>query len=559
MHARVWWIKGMGMAIVVVAGWFLLATRYPSSEWAYWGFFLLLAASFSLFPITFGLSVLSFNLSVFVALFAQYGWPVTVWAGITASLLGQLKRRHTWRHWLVRQSLTATSLLAGAGAYHACRIVAEPVLPHPRWLALVAFGLTVAGMQAGVRRALSRSRRPQGPLVSRVQLWAAVVTLFSVPVGLLFAMVRPHLGLLGLVLIAVPAGSAWHAFRLYAQLWYLHHQLQRLGTVTGQIAAELNYHRTVRAIGDAVRQLVEHDVWGLYVVDKLSGWLEPVIVEKANGQPLSLQELAVWQSASQLFQQHLHRRDPVVLVRDDIGSAMPDGTLAALCLVPLVHEEATTGMLVVGRAHTTAFSRVEEVFLGIIASEAVVAIENALQFRHTERRSRVDELTGLLNFRTFEALLEKAVERAAERGERLSVVLLDLDGFKWLNDTFGHLAGNEMLKKVAQLLRENVRREDVVARLGGEEMAVMLPGVGLDEAAEVAERLRRAIEQRAVITVHAMDRGQPVSVRITASFGVATYPDVATSARELLRYADRAMYLGAKHRGRNRVAVYGRV
>lgn len=83
--------------------------------------------------------------------------------------------------------------------------------------------------------------------------------------------------------------------------------------------------------------------------------------------------------------------------------------------------------------------------------------------------------------------------------------------------------------------------------------------MGLNEAAEVAERLRRAIEQRAVITVHAMDRGQPVSVRITASFGVATYPDVATSARELLRYADRAMYLGAKHRGRNRVAVYGRV
>lgn len=447
MHARVWWIKGLGMAIVVVAGWLLLATRYPSSEWAYWGFFLLLAAGFSLFPITFGLSVLSFNLSVFVALFAQYGWPVTVWAGITASLLDQLKRCHTWRHWLVRQSLTATSLLAGAGAYHACRIVAEPVLPHPRWLALVAFGLTVAGMQAGVRRALSRSRRPQGALVSRVQLWAAVVTLFSVLMGLLFAMVRPHLGLLGLVLIAVPAGSAWHAFRLYAQLWYLHHQLQRLGTVTGQIAAELNYDRTVRAIGDAVRQLVEHDVWGLYVVDKLSGWLEPVIVEKASGQPLSLEELAVWQSASQLFQQHLHRRDPVVLVRDDFGSAMPDGTLAALCLVPLVHEEETTGMLVVGRAHTTAFSRVEEVFLGIIASEAVVAIENALQFRHTERRSRVDELTGLLNFRTFEALLEKAVERAAERGERLSVVLLDLDGFKWLNDTFGHLAGNEMLKK----------------------------------------------------------------------------------------------------------------
>jgi diguanylate cyclase (GGDEF) domain len=171
----------------------------------------------------------------------------------------------------------------------------------------------------------------------------------------------------------------------------------------------------------------------------------------------------------------------------------------------------------------------------------------------------VDELTGLTNARTFEALLHEAVARAAERGERLSVVLLDLDGFKWLNDTFGHQAGNEMLKRVAQILRENVRRDDVVARLGGEEMAVMLPGVGLDEAAEVAERVRRAIEQQAVITVRTLDRGHPVSVRVTASLGVATYPDVATSARELMRYADRAMYLGAKRRGRNRVAVYGRV
>lgn len=559
MRARSWWIKWWGMASVVMAGWCLLAMRVPPAEWAYWGFFLLLAAGDALFPIAFGLSAISFNLSVFVALFAQYGWLVTVWVAVTASLLGQLKRCCTWRRWLLQLGITVMSLLAGAGAYHACWGVAKRVLLEPQWLALVAFGLTAAGVQAGVRRVLLHPRRPRDGWTSRARLWAAMVNLSTIPVGLLFVTVRPHLGLLGLVLVAVPTASAWQVLRSYAQLLYLNHQLQRLGKVTGQFAAELNYDRTVRAIGDAVRQLVEQDVWGLYVVEKLSGWLEPVIVEKASGQPLSLEELAVWQSASWLLQRHLNRRAPVVLVRDDLGEAMPDKALAALCLVPLVHDGRAREILVVGRAGITTFSRVEKMLLGIIASEAIVAIENALKFRQTEYRSRVDELTGLTNARTFEALLHEAVARAAERGERLSVVLLDLDGFKWLNDTFGHQAGNEMLKRVAQILRENVRRDDVVARLGGEEMVVMLPGVGLDEAAEVAERVRRAIEQQAVITVRTLDRGHPVSVRVTASLGVATYPDVATSARELMRYADRAMYLGAKRRGRNRVAVYGRV
>ena len=182
-----------------------------------------------------------------------------------------------------------------------------------------------------------------------------------------------------------------------------------------------------------------------------------------------------------------------------------------------------------------------------LASQAVVAFEAARLHRIVSKQALVDGLTGLANRRACEETLRAEAARAQRFAAPLAIVITDLDDFKEVNDRFGHQAGDAVLRDFARLLRESLRDIDVAARWGGEEFLLVLPGADTDGAAHVAERVRRALEQRVIPAV----AGEPI--RITASFGVAAYPD-ADSATALFAAADAALYT-AKRTGKNRVCV----
>ncbi|MEW6312756.1 MAG: diguanylate cyclase [Pseudomonadota bacterium] len=158
-----------------------------------------------------------------------------------------------------------------------------------------------------------------------------------------------------------------------------------------------------------------------------------------------------------------------------------------------------------------------------------------------------DGLTGLLNHKSFYTLLIEEVERAQRYHTPLSLLLLDLDRFKKINDKYGHLAGDKVLKEVSTLLLHYARTVDKVCRYGGEEIAVILPGIDLAEALQVAERLRAILQKHRITLPDGQDIG------VTASIGVATLVDAIKSAQDLTDAADRALY-NAKHTGRNRVS-----
>ncbi|MEM7691820.1 MAG: GGDEF domain-containing protein [Pseudomonadota bacterium] len=155
--------------------------------------------------------------------------------------------------------------------------------------------------------------------------------------------------------------------------------------------------------------------------------------------------------------------------------------------------------------------------------------------------ARTDGLTGLLNRRAFDDELVIAVARAERYQRELSLILLDIDNFKTLNDTYGHPAGDAVLRAIARVLLEKSRRIDVVARIGGEEFAVILADTPASAALRLAERLRQAVSN-----------ASSESIGFTASFGVANLQDIAGDPEELLREADKALY-SAKENGRNRV------
>jgi diguanylate cyclase (GGDEF)-like protein len=180
----------------------------------------------------------------------------------------------------------------------------------------------------------------------------------------------------------------------------------------------------------------------------------------------------------------------------------------------------------------------------------VLAIEYALLYERTLQVAITDQLTGLFNFGYFRDRLREERHRATRTHRLLSLILFDIDHFKRYNDTNGHPAGNDVLKRIARILREEAGELDIVARYGGEEMAVILPESSRKEAHELAERIRHRVESNEFPRMSSQPGG-----RITLSAGVATYPVDAASSSELIKRADESLY-AAKRAGRNRVVAY---
>ena len=177
-------------------------------------------------------------------------------------------------------------------------------------------------------------------------------------------------------------------------------------------------------------------------------------------------------------------------------------------------------------------------------------IMDATHLAVSERCALVDELTGLANRRHFNRELEKEIERARRQRRHCSLLMLDVDRFKSFNDTYGHLAGDEALRQVAQILTASVRLVDQVSRYGGEEFAVILPQTGRADAAMVAERARAALD------AHRWEHDGGEMPPLTVSVGAATYPSDAQDFAGLVEKADQALYR-AKGTGRNQVCEAG--
>ncbi|CAN5793846.1 hypothetical protein BH18ACI4_BH18ACI4_08390 [soil metagenome] len=186
--------------------------------------------------------------------------------------------------------------------------------------------------------------------------------------------------------------------------------------------------------------------------------------------------------------------------------------------------------------------------LDLLLSLARTLLDFKAHLDTCEEEAFTDHLTGLANRRRFERQLEREVSRTLRYGHAFCRLLLDIDGFKQVNDSHGHEAGDEALKNLARVLQEGTRGIDLAARIGGEEFAVLLTETSLGRAMDVAERLRAAIKAAQI----------PVVGQIAASFGVAECPSSAQTARELLAAADAALY-EAKRQGRDRVTVAPKV
>jgi diguanylate cyclase (GGDEF)-like protein len=204
---------------------------------------------------------------------------------------------------------------------------------------------------------------------------------------------------------------------------------------------------------------------------------------------------------------------------------------------------------VVRSEQASSFNEADRQALSDLVPMASSALFNAAQFARAERLYMQDDLTQLYNSRYLRQFLENEIRRAKRYGNPVAVIFIDLDGFKQVNDTFGHRVGSETLREVGRLLANSVRDTDVVARYGGDEFTIVLPETSAEKAMITADRVRRRIAE------WEFRGGGEQTFHLTASFGIAAFPEhPAASAADLLEKADLAMY-EAKAANKNNVRL----
>ncbi len=214
-------------------------------------------------------------------------------------------------------------------------------------------------------------------------------------------------------------------------------------------------------------------------------------------------------------------------------------------LLPLHSRGQVAGTFGVGSRHTNAFSEKDLPLLNQLSKQISVAIENVKLYQQTRETSILDDVSSLFNFRYFQQALDRELKVVARHKSRLSLLFIDLDRFKQINDTHGHLRGSKVLREVGFLLRAAIRETDIAARYGGDEFVVILPDMDHDQAQRLGERMRQLILRTTFLKEEGLD------ARLGASIGLATFPTEAPTKEALIQLADERMYLD-KEKNRSR-------
>jgi len=231
------------------------------------------------------------------------------------------------------------------------------------------------------------------------------------------------------------------------------------------------------------------------------------------------------------------------LNQETIAQVLTNQPVKSIIAIPLLPRDTEFGWFCVFSSREE-LAPAETDFLGLFAKQIEMAITIADLFQAVRDEAVTDALTGLYNRRYFEESLNKEVQRARRQNTPFSVIGIDLDFLKKINDTYGHSYGDLAIKTIADILKSNARSIDIPARIGGEEFDVLLPGISSEGALVAAERIRKAIENQEIETIG----------HITGSLGVATFLEHTTNVEELLELTDQAMY-SSKRNGRNQVTL----
>ncbi len=346
--------------------------------------------------------------------------------------------------------------------------------------------------------------------------------------------------------LASEAVIALENARLFREERTKSRRLTLLNNISRNIIVTLNPDEMLAKIGNELEQWVDYSHIGIGVLDYSAK--EIVIQAEAGrrqgalGRRLEFDGNVVGRVA-RTGQMAVVAYESLTGSPDSPVEPVLDGSVSAIAL-PIVYADQLHGVLYVETDQASDFPQEEVLFLGTLADLVSGALHNAITFQKAQEQAITDGLTGLKTHRFFMEALSGEWKRSTRAGRAFSLVLMDLDRFKFVNDFYGHLDGDLVLQRVAHILDQYCRRSDVVARYGGDEFVILMPETDAEQGSQLAAKLRSWICADPVLR----------EKNVTSSFGVASFPLHGATPQELIQVADASMYL-SKHQGGNAVST----
>ncbi len=329
-------------------------------------------------------------------------------------------------------------------------------------------------------------------------------------------------------------------------------ELSTLVEIGKALTSTLSREDVLNVVMEKVSILLHSKIWSLLLVDEKTHEMTFEIAVSPAAERLKGLRLKKGEGIAGWVAEH---GEPLLIadVKNDdrfsrqVDEATSYSTRSIIC-VPLKSKNRVLGVIeLINTEKDGSFSEADLPILETIADYVAIAIENALYFEKINELIITDDLTTLYNSRHFSELIDYEIERARRYKNSLSLVFFDLDYFKMVNDTHGHLVGSRILSEIGTLVKKYTRRVNLAARYGGDEFVMLLPSTNKEGAIKMANDLLEIIRE----SPFKADDGSPIN--LTASFGVSTFPDDADNKNDLVRLADKAMY-AVKDSGRNNVA-----
>lgn len=384
-------------------------------------------------------------------------------------------------------------------------------------------------------------------------------TLLAFPLGLVLYLMYLQIEAIAVFFVGIP-------FILLSIVFSYYHNTQRINKylhTTSEIGHELSKSLNVKSVLDKflneINRLIPASNIYVFDVSNDSRMMDLIRFMDDQGNQFK-KELKMYQGEG--FSGTVYeRKESIMLMRAKeikqlAPHELPDGTKSVMG-VPIQRSGKIVGILTVCSNDLNAYEKYHLMLLEILANFLSVAIENARHYESAKTKSQRDQLTELYNYRYFIEHIDEYAKDLEAKGieENLSVIILDLDSFKAINDEHGHESGNEVLVELSRRLERLFGHYGIIARYGGEEFTVLIKGMPHDDVVQIAEDIRYSIASEPFVLYKAIDGNVEVKeINVTASIGVATYPEQCESPQELIRNADRSMYVGAKRNGKNKVA-----
>jgi diguanylate cyclase (GGDEF)-like protein len=314
----------------------------------------------------------------------------------------------------------------------------------------------------------------------------------------------------------------------------------------------LEPRRVIETIMERVQQLIPSEAWSMLMVDEQRQELTFELALGEKGKDVSPLRVKIGEGVAGWVALTGHptivndvAKDPRFSMKFDKETQFKTRSILA---APLISRGRTIGVVEIINAKGGRFTKQDLDLLLTLVEPCAIAIENAILFQRAEQLTITDDLTQLFNSRYLNLYMGRELKRCKRHGIPLSVIFMDLDGFKGINDNHGHLAGSRTLTEVGTILAKAVRESDILARYGGDEFVVVLPETPTSGALVIAERIRKNIE------AHPFLAEEGLNAHISASLGVASYPDHGLSPEGLIQKADQAMYR-VKEKNKNGIEV----